>query len=130
MFTRKEVRKMYRVLRQKELVWYAPDQDYGRKHSVFAPFFGIDAATVTATAAFAKLGNADVVPFVQRRLPDGRGYEVEVYPAFSSFPSGDDVVDATRLNRFVEERVKEQPDQYLWAHRRFKTRPEGCPSVY
>ena len=127
---RKDVRAMLRALRSKCRVWYAPDQDYGRKQSVFAPFFGVEAASVTATARFAQLGNAKVVPFVQRRLPGFAGYEVRIYPALDNFPVGDDVADATQINRFVEERILEQPEQYLWAHRRFKTRPEGQPPVY
>ena len=127
---RKDVRAMLRALRDKCLVWYAPDQDYGRKQSVFAPFFDVSAASVTATARFAQMGKAKVVPFVQRRLPGIAGYEVTIYPPWENYPTGDDVVDATRVNRFVEERILEQPEQYLWAHRRFKTRPEGEPGVY
>ena len=127
---REDIRGMLRLLKQKNNIWYAPDQDYGRKNSVFVPFFGVTAATVTATANFARLGKAKVVPFVQTRLPNNKGYKVTIYPAFENFPTGDEVVDASRVNHFVEDRIREQPEQYLWAHRRFKTRPEGEASVY
>lgn len=127
---RKDVRGMIRALRNSSIVWYAPDQDYGRKQSVFAPFFGVPAASVTATAKFSQLGQALVIPFVQYRLPGFQGYRVQVFPAIEGFPSGDDFKDATTINHFVEERVREQPDQYLWAHRRFKTRPPGMPEIY
>ncbi len=128
--TRKDVRGMLRALRQRSIVWYAPDQDYGPKQSVFVPFFGVPAATVTATAKFAELGRAQVIPFVQRRLPGFGGYQVTVYPPLQGFPCGDEAADATFINQFVEARVQEQPEQYLWAHRRFKTRPPGEPPLY
>lgn len=127
---RQDVRGMIRALRNNSIVWYAPDQDYGRKQSVFAPFFGVPAASVTATAKFASLGRALVIPFVQYRLPGFQGYRVEVFAAIKDFPSGDEVADATVINGIVEACVRRQPDQYLWAHRRFKTRPEGAPSLY
>lgn len=127
---RNDVRGMLRALRQGQRVWYAPDQDYGLKNSVFAPFFGVTAATVTATAKFAKAGNAKVIPFIQTRLPGAQGYELVIYPALEGFPCGDEVLDATRINRFIEDRIREQPEQYLWAHRRFKTRPPGQPKLY
>src|SRR5690606_28751968 len=97
---------------------------------VFAPFFGIPASTVTATGRFAQLGSARVIPFTQVRLPGSRGYQVTIHPPLEGFPTGDDMVDATRINALVETFIREQPDQYLWAHRRFKTRPTGEPSLY
>ncbi len=128
--TRDDVRGMIRNLKKGRAIWYAPDQDYGPKQSVFAPFFGIEAASVTATAKFARLGKARVVPFVQTRLPGNRGYKVTIYPALEDFPRGDDREDTTTVNRFIEARIMEQPAQYLWAHRRFKTRPTGEPPLY
>ena len=127
---RDDVRGMVRALKQGRAIWYAPDQDYGRRHSVFAPFFGVEAATVTATATFARLGRARVVPFVQTRLPGNRGFHVTIYPPLENYPVGDEREDAARINSVIEERVREQPDQYMWVHRRFKTRPEGEASVY
>lgn len=127
---RDDVRVMLRALKRGERVWYAPDQDYGIKRSVFAPLFGIQAATVTATAKFARAGDARVIPFIQTRLPGWQGYELVIYPPLDDFPSGDEIADATRINRFVEERIREQPEQYLWTHRRFKTRPPGEGKLY
>jgi KDO2-lipid IV(A) lauroyltransferase len=128
--TREDVRGMIRRLKQGRAVWYAPDQDYGPKQSVFVPFFGVEAATVTATAKFARLGKARVVPFVQTRLPGCRGYKVKIYPELEGFPGADEKADAQRINQFIEQRILEQPEQYMWVHRRFKTRPEGAASVY
>ena len=121
---------MFKALRQGRIIWYAPDQDYGRKQSVFARFFGVPAATVTATARFAKTGNALVLPFSQVRLPDGRGYLIKVHPPLQDFPTGDDLADAETVNRQVEKMILEQPDQYMWIHRRFKTRPPGESRPY
>jgi len=127
---RENLRSMLRQLAQNRSVWYAPDQDYGRKHSVFVPFFGISAATVTATARLAKLSGAALIPSCQYRLPNGKGYEAFLYPALENFPSGDDMQDAERINQFLEEAIRKAPEQYLWPHRRFKTRPIGEPGVY
>jgi len=127
---RAAVRAMIKALRRGHCVWYSPDQDYGAKHSVFVPLFGIDAATVTATSELARLGNARVIPFTQTRKADGSGYHIHVRAPLEDFPSGDAVADAARINRVVEARIAEQPEQYLWLHRRFKTRPEGAPDLY
>lgn len=127
---REDVRAMLKVLRAGRAIWYAPDQDYGRKQSLFVPLFGIQAATVTATSKFARLGRAKVVPFTQQRLADGSGYRLVIHPPLEDFPGESDEADCLRLNRWVEEVVRLNPEQYLWAHRRFKTRPEGEPSLY
>lgn len=127
---RNDMRAMTKALRRGRAIWYAPDQDYGPKHSVFAPFFGVPAATITATSQLAKLGRATVIPFTQMRNPDGSGYTLQVYPPWEDFPGADELVDANRINRFVEARILEQPAHYLWVHRRFKTRPPGEPDVY
>ncbi|WP_222937682.1 LpxL/LpxP family Kdo(2)-lipid IV(A) lauroyl/palmitoleoyl acyltransferase [Spartinivicinus ruber] len=127
---RKEVRTMLKALRQGRTVWYAPDQDYGPKQSIFVPFFGVIAATVTATAKFAKLGKAKVVPFVQHRREDGKGYHVQVLPPLENFPTGDEEADAITVNQLVEREVRKRPDQYMWLHRRFKTRPVGDVKIY
>ncbi|WP_461518430.1 LpxL/LpxP family Kdo(2)-lipid IV(A) lauroyl/palmitoleoyl acyltransferase [Porticoccus sp.] len=124
-YPREDVRGVFKALRQGRVIWYAPDQDYGRKQSVFANFFGVPAASVTATARFAKTGNAAVLPFSQVRLPGNQGYRVKIYPPLENFPVGDDVADAEIVNRKIEEFISAQPDQYMWIHRRFKTRPPG-----
>ncbi|MGI9274148.1 MAG: LpxL/LpxP family Kdo(2)-lipid IV(A) lauroyl/palmitoleoyl acyltransferase [Endozoicomonas sp.] len=127
---RRDVRGMLRSLRAGKTVWYSPDQDYGPKQSVFVPFFGVDAASVTGTSRMARMGKARVVPMVVTRLPGSQGYLMELLEAWEDFPVGDDNVDAERVNRFVEERVRKKPDQYMWLHRRFKTRPEGESGFY
>ncbi|CEA06211.1 lipid A biosynthesis lauroyl acyltransferase [Pseudomonas saudimassiliensis] len=127
---REDVRSMLKSLRKGRGIWYAPDQDYGRKASVFVPLFGVPAATVTATATFARLGKAQVVPFTQTRLPDAQGYLLTVHPPLEDFPQGDEQADALRINQWVEQEIRQQPEQYMWVHRRFKTRPEGEPRPY
>jgi KDO2-lipid IV(A) lauroyltransferase len=110
--------------------YYLPDQDHGRHNAVFVPFFGTPAATVSALPRLARLTGAQVVPVVTRPLPWGRGYAVRFYPPWDDYPSGDLDADVTRMNRFIEDRIREMPPQYLWLHRRFKTRPEGEASLY
>lgn len=127
---RKCVRSILGSLGENRVVWYAPDQDYGRAHSVFAPFFGVQAASLTATARLAHLSDACVVPFFPRRLPARAGYRLTLQPALSDFPTDDPVADSARINRLIEAQVRQAPEQYLWVHRRFKTRPEGEPSPY
>jgi KDO2-lipid IV(A) lauroyltransferase len=111
-------------------VWYAPDQDFGLSKGIFAPFFGIPAATITATSRLARAGRAPVVPFVQTRLPGTQGYRLTLYPALEQFPGATVEADTIRINELLERLIRAQPEQYLWAHRRFKTRPAGLPDVY
>jgi KDO2-lipid IV(A) lauroyltransferase len=128
--SRDNLRGMIQRLRQGRLVWYAPDRDLGEKISVFVPFFGVQTATVTATAEFARLGRAKVIPFCQKRLPNGKGYELIVHPPFENYPTGNAYEDALRVSQYMETEVRKIPGQYFWAQPRFKTRPEGEPSVY
>ena len=127
---RDDVRGMLKLLRRGRAIWYAPDQDYGTKQSVFVPLFGIPAATVTATTKFARLGKARVIPFTQKRLEDGSGYRLVVHPPMTDFPGESEEADCLRINQWVEGVLRECPEQYLWAHRRFKSRPEGAPRLY
>ncbi|MBD9417274.1 lipid A biosynthesis lauroyl acyltransferase [Pseudomonas sp. PDM16] len=127
---REDIRAMLKVLRAGRAIWYAPDQDYGRKQSIFVPLFGVSAATVTATTKFARLGKARVVPFTQERLADGSGYRLVIHPPLSDFPGESEEADCLRINQWIELAVSQHPEQYLWAHRRFKTRPEGEPRLY
>jgi Kdo2-lipid IVA lauroyltransferase/acyltransferase len=110
--------------------YYLPDQDYGARDTIFVPFFGVQAATITGLSRMTRITGARVVPVVTRVLPGGAGYEVRCYPAWENFPSGDDAADARRLNAFIEERVREMPEQYFWTHKRFKTRPPGEAKWY
>ncbi|WP_460232115.1 LpxL/LpxP family Kdo(2)-lipid IV(A) lauroyl/palmitoleoyl acyltransferase [Aurantivibrio plasticivorans] len=125
-----DVRSMVKKLKQGRFVAYFPDQDYGKNHSVFAPFFGVQAATVTAMARMAKMAKVPVIPVMCARKPGIEGYKAWVMPAWENYPSADDVENATYLNAHVEKCVRMQPDQYLWVHRRFKTRPEGEGDLY
>lgn len=125
-----DMRTIVRNIKAGKTVWYAPDQDFGRERSVFAPFFGVSTATLTTTARLAKLTGAPIVPFASERLPGTQGYRIILLPALENFPSGDDLADATQVNTVLEQQVSTMPEQYLWIHRRFKTRPEGEPDLY
>lgn len=127
---RDDTRTTLRRIKAGHTVWYAPDQDYGRKHSVFAPFFGVPTASITATARLARLNDSPVVFMSQHRDLDTLTWEICFHAPLADFPSGDDVQDATRVNRVLEAAILKHPEQYLWAHRRFKTRPPGEPSPY
>lgn len=127
---REDVRGMLKILRQGRAIWYAPDQDYGAKMSLFTPLFGVPAATVTATSKFAKLGRAQVIPMTQTRLPKGQGYLIQIEPPLQNFPGASDAEDCLRINQWIEQAISKHPEQYLWAHRRFKTRPEGEAKLY
>ncbi|MDH5785095.1 MAG: LpxL/LpxP family Kdo(2)-lipid IV(A) lauroyl/palmitoleoyl acyltransferase [Chromatiales bacterium] len=124
-----DMRTIIRNLKRGKVVWYAPDQDFGRDRSIFAPFFGVATATLTATAKMAKLSKAPLLPYTSERLSDGR-FVIRLQPALEHFPSGDDLADATRTNRIIEEQVRRVPEQYLWVHKRFKTRPEDEEGLY
>lgn len=127
---RSDTRQALRRLKQGHTLWYAADQDYGRKHSVFAPFFGVPAASITATARFARFNDSPVVLMTQFRDLASGTWELSFHPPLAGFPSGDDVADATRINALIEHEVRRHPEQYLWVHRRFKTRPAGQPDPY
>jgi len=128
MFTNDEIRPAIRHLKQGGFLWYAPDQDMRGKDTVFAPFFGVPAATITATHQFARLSGCAVVPFFHRR--EGADYVLRVGAPLEEFPSNDAAVDSTRVNAAIEAMVREAPTQYLWIHRRFKRRPPGMTSPY
>jgi lauroyl/myristoyl acyltransferase len=102
----------------------------GERSSVFIPFFGIPTATVTALSRIAETTNAAVVPCISRILPNGKGFEVQLLPAFENFPTDDPIADARYMNSRIEQWVREMPDQYMWSYRRFKTRPKGEKSLY
>lgn len=121
---REDPRAMVRALRKNKVVWYAPDQDFTNKFSVFAKFFGVPASTLTATSRLVKMSGAAVVPFVPRRNEDG-SYTLSLSAALDNFPIGDDLVDAQRINDLIEREIRKAPEQYLWVHRRFKTQADG-----
>ncbi|MHB8565118.1 MAG: lysophospholipid acyltransferase family protein [Acidiferrobacteraceae bacterium] len=122
-FTRHHgLRGALRALKERRSLYYLPDQDFGRTHAVFAPFFGVPTATTTALSRLARASGAVVVPCLTRQRALG-GYEIILRPAFSDYPSGDDLADAARMNAAIEQAVVSMPEQYFWVHKRFKTRP-------
>lgn len=124
------LRAIVKLLRQSVPFYYLPDMDFGPSDSIFVPFFGVNAATITGVPRFAKLAGARVLPAVTRQLPGGRGYVLRFYPAWENFPTDDVAADALRVNQFIEQRVLEMPEQYYWLHKRFKTRPPGEAPFY
>jgi KDO2-lipid IV(A) lauroyltransferase len=118
------------VLRAGGFYFYLPDMDYGRKHSIFVPFFGVPTATVPALSQMVRRSGAAVVPCTTRMLPGGEGYIVRLEAPWQDFPTGDAVADTRRMLAYIEERARDMPEQYYWLHKRFKTRPEGEPGFY
>ena len=126
---RADPRTMIRALMKNLPIWYAPDQDYGKKVSIFVPFFAVEkAATVTGTRDLAKIKNTLVQPSWTIRTKEG--YRLYVKAPLENFPTDDEVKDTTYCNKVIEDMIKIAPEQYLWMHRRFKTTPEGEPSRY
>ena len=121
---------MIKELKSGEQVYYVTDMDLGERDSVFAPFFGVQTATITGLSRIAALAHAVIVPCVTRQLPGGAGYVVTLYPAWNNYPSADPAADAQRMIALIEARVREMPEQYYWLHKRVKTRPPGEPNPY
>lgn len=124
------VHQLLTALKNNMPIWYAYDIDGGRKNSVFAPFFGLQTASLTAVTRIVNLTGAAVVPIGYYRRDDNTGYDIHLYPALESFPSNDLVEDATRLNAILEKIIREHPEQYVWQYKRFKTRPKGDKRFY
>jgi len=121
---RTDMRGIVKALKKNEVVWYPPDQDYGKEHAVYAPFFGVTAATITATSRLVKFNKSPVVMLSYNRDNNGH-YHLEFSPAPELFPSGDDHTDATLINSALEENIRKAPTQYMWTHRRFKNQPDN-----
>ena len=128
---KKDVKGLLKALKNKKVCYYLPDQDYGRKRCEFAPFYAVkEAATTTGTLLFSSSRNCETVSLTSRRDENGR-YHLEVLPALENFPSGDVLVDVTHVNQRMEQAIDLAPEQYMWLHRRFKTRPDkNAPSYY
>ena len=122
------LRAVVRVIRSGKAFYFLPDMDFGIRDAIFSPFFGVPTATITALPRLARLTGAKVVPVVTRQ--EGDGYVARFYPAWEGYPTGDLEADVRRMNAFIEDRVREIPAQYFWAHKRFKTRPPGEPNPY
>ena len=130
MFDKDDIRGTVKYLRGGGTLWYAPDQDMRSKDNVFVPFFGVPAATITATHHLARMSHSVVIPFFHRRLPGSQGYELRLGAPLESVPSAEAEADTLRVNQSIEQMVREAPEQYLWVHKRFKTRPAGYPQIY
>lgn len=126
---RANVREIVRTLREGGLVWIAADQDLGRNRSLFAPFFGVDAATPVAPGKLATAGKAQAASIFFGHVGGGR-YRLAIQPPIDGFPSGSDEQDVATFNSVVENLVRERPESYLWVHRRFKTRPPDASPFY
>jgi KDO2-lipid IV(A) lauroyltransferase len=124
------VRPLLAGMRQGLPLYYLPDQDYGPRDALFVPFFGVPAATIPGLSRIAQLTGAKVLPCIARILPGGAGYRVTIEQPWQDFPTQDAFADTLRMNRYIERRILEMPEQYLWNHKRFKTRPEGEPGFY
>jgi KDO2-lipid IV(A) lauroyltransferase len=117
-------------LKRGHAIWYAPDQDFGGKDTVFVPLFGVEATALTAPARIAVMADVPVMPCSIERRPKGRGYRLTIDPPLENFPSGDDVRDALAINRATEALIRRNPEQYLWIHKRYKRRPDGSLGIY
>jgi len=116
--------------RERRPLFYLPDLDHGPRNALFVPFFGVPAATVPGLSRIAKLAGAKVLPCVARMLPGGAGYLLRMEPPWEDFPTGDVEADTRRMNAYIEKVALEMPEQYLWMHKRFKTRPPGEARFY
>jgi KDO2-lipid IV(A) lauroyltransferase len=132
MLGKRDVKGLLRALHDKDACAYLPDQDYGRNKSLFVPFFAVkETATTTGTLIFARKKNTKTVMMIPRRNADDSGYTVEVSAPLDNFPSDNDEQDLIKINQKLEEAILVQPEQYMWLHRRFKTRPNPeDPSLY
>lgn len=124
------IKPVIRAMRAGLPFFMLPDMDFGIKDAAFVPFFGIPAATLTAPARIAATTGAAVIPVIATYLPRYRGWTVRFHPRWEDYPGDDLVVAARRMNAFIEEQVRTTPAEYLWTHKRFKTRPPGMASVY
>lgn len=129
MFARDELRPAIRHLKQGGVLWFAPDQETRRGDSVFVPFFGQPAWSLTSTHQLARLSGAAVLPLFHERLPDGR-YRIEVLPSLEGFPTRDATADTARIMATLEGLIRRRPGQYLWLHQRFKRQPDGSRRRY
>jgi KDO2-lipid IV(A) lauroyltransferase len=121
---------LIRAIRSRWAFFNLPDMDFGLRDAAFVPFFGVSAATLLAPSRMARALDMVVQPVVAEMLPGGRGYVVRFEPPWSDFPSDDALADTARMNRWIESEIRRNPAQYLWVHKRFKTRPEGEPTLY
>jgi KDO2-lipid IV(A) lauroyltransferase len=122
------IKPVLRAIKKGLPFYYPPDLDFGRKDAVFTPLFGTPAATITGLSRVARITGAVVVPCIVRQ--ENGGYVARFYPAWENFPTEDVEADTRRMNAFLEDRIREMPEQYFWVHKRFKTRPLGEAKLY
>jgi Kdo2-lipid IVA lauroyltransferase/acyltransferase len=131
MFTRQQgAMPMVRAIRRGQPFFNPSDMDFGLRDAAFVPFFGVPAATLLAPSRLARSLNMVVQPVVGEFLPGGQGWRIRFLEPWTDWPSDDPEADAARMNRWIEGEIRKLPAQYLWVHKRFKTRPPGEPSVY
>ena len=123
-------RPLLRAIRAGTAFFNLPDMDFGARDAAFVPFFGVPAATLLAPSRMARALNMVVQPVVAHMLPGAQGYRVRFMAPWSDFPSADALADTARVNRWIEDQIRADPAQYLWVHKRFKTRPPGEPALY
>lgn len=123
-------RPALRMMRAGKPFYYLPDMDYGQRDTIFIPFFGVATATITGLSRLSRIAGAVILPVVTRMQPDGQGYVVNIGEPWQDFPGPSVEADTRRMNAFIETEVRRLPEQYLWLHKRFKTRPPGEPSPY
>jgi Kdo2-lipid IVA lauroyltransferase/acyltransferase len=121
---------LIREIRQGTGFFNLPDMDFGERDAAFVPFFGVPAATLLAPSRMARALDMIVQPVLAEMLPGGQGYRVRFMPPWDDFPTDDALADTARLNRWIEDEIRRNPAQYLWVHKRFKTRPAGEASLY
>ena len=124
------VRQAIRGMKEGRPFYYLPDMDYGQRDTIFVPFFGVPAATITGLSRLARMTGAKVVPCITRMLPGGAGYVVELGEPWADYPGESIEADTLRMNAWIEQRIAEMPEQYYWVHKRFKTRPRGEKKPY
>jgi len=127
---RHDLRGMLTWLKANQVIWYTPDVDAGTKNSVFVPFFGVPAASITATTRLADMTQAAVMPIFFYRRDDFSGYDICIEPMLENFPSGNIEHDTLRINQIIETAVRKKPEEYLWQYKRFKTRPNNEKRFY
>jgi KDO2-lipid IV(A) lauroyltransferase len=130
MVSRKNSRQLIKGIKKLVPTWYAPDQYFPNEKNVFAPFMGVQTATISASSRLAQSSGGAMLPFYPERKRDGSGYIIWIEPPLENFPSGDDVKDATAVNASIEKFVRRDPAQYMWIKKRFKSRPANEPPIY